>query len=70
MRNRLLDEEQMRTLLRSSVKKAGSVTAWGAKHGFVRQYVSDVLLNRRPITAQLVAPLGYESVRMFRPKTS
>ena len=68
--NKLLEEEHLRTLLRGQVAKAGSAAAWATQHGFVRQHISHVLLNKKPITARLARQLGYEPVRMFRPRTT
>jgi len=56
----------MINLLRAACRGAGSQRIWAQANGLSRQYVTDILKGRRPVTDTVANALGYERVVMYR----
>ena len=55
-----MTNEQLATLLRQEVVKAGSPIKWARKHGLDNRRVNDVLGGRRAMYTDVAEALGYE----------
>jgi DNA-binding phage protein len=59
---RLLEIKDVVFLLRSEVKRAGSVSRWAENAGLPREVVSRVLSNTQPPTKGIIKALGLRTV--------
>lgn len=62
-----LSAEEMKELLRQSVKDAGGQSACAKNFGVSTQYINDCLHGRRDIGKSIAAPLGYEPITIYVP---
>ncbi|BAQ49603.1 hypothetical protein [Methylobacterium aquaticum] len=56
----LRDRELVLDRLRAAIAEAGSAAAWGRRHKISRQYVWDVLCERRWAGVQMLTALGID----------
>lgn len=65
---RLLDSDQMKTLIRERSKRVGMQKKFAADHGLPATMITDTLTGRRPPPPRLLDVLGLERVVMYRVK--
>jgi hypothetical protein len=53
-----MTEDQVIALLQAEVDKAGSIRAWGRRHGVSAMYVSNVLRGKQAPGPAICKPLG------------
>jgi DNA-binding phage protein len=63
---RPLEQEDVRSLLRKEVKKAGGQASWSRKNGANRTIVNQVLRGRMQPTRAIVNALGLRIVYVVR----
>jgi hypothetical protein len=63
---RILEIEDVISLLRSEVKRAGSQVAWSKKNGINRTLLNGVLNHRRPPTTRIAKALKLRLVFVFK----
>ena len=66
---KLLNEAEVRELLRQRVELTGSQAAWAREHGVNQSSVAKVILGRRKPAPKIVAQLGLERVDAWRERT-
>ena len=62
---RIATEYDVHVLLSGLVERAGSQKAVADSLGVSRAYLSDVLLGRRPISAELAGRMGWKKIELF-----
>ncbi len=62
----LLDIEEVRRILRRTIKAAGNQTAWAKQFSLERSNVSQTLNGKRPPSKRLLKVLGLRRVTAYR----
>lgn len=63
---RCMTKDQVLTLLRQDIAKAGSQKAWAAQAGVSQQYLSDMLRGARELSDDVLRSVGVERVVTYR----
>lgn len=63
-----LTEQQALDRLRSAVKQAGGLHAYGRLHGFTASYIHDVLAGKRGLADRILSSIGIERVTIYQLK--
>jgi DNA-binding phage protein len=66
---RIFEREDVMSLLRSEIKKAGGQTAWSRKTGVHRTTVVKVLMGLQPITKSIIRALKLRVVFVAESKS-
>jgi len=61
-------QTQAKQLLEEAIRKAGSQAAFADLHGISRQYITDVLKNRRDLSGKILEAIGLEKVIEYQCK--
>jgi DNA-binding phage protein len=64
---RILEDKDVVLLLRSTIKREGSISAFAQRHGMERTNLTNVLNGKRPVSSSIVEALGLRKV--YVPKT-
>ena len=62
----IIDETQIRGLIRDRCKSVGSQSTFAAQVGVSPAYLSDMLVGKRGVSDTIAAALGYEKFVAFR----
>lgn len=63
-----MTQAQARKILRDRRRAAGTITALAGELGVSKQFLSGVLLGKRPVSDNILAKLGIERVTTYRRK--
>ncbi len=58
----MLDDEDIRRLLRAAIRRAGSISTFAKRHGTERTNLTNVLNGKRPLSSSLAKHLGFRKV--------
>ena len=63
----MLNDEQVRALIREKIAEAGTIKKWSTDNGLSTPYVSDVLNGRRDLAPKVLAAVGLTRVVTYEP---
>jgi DNA-binding phage protein len=58
----ILDDKDVRLLLRAAIEQEGGISAFARHHGLERSQLNNMLNGKRPISSPLVRALGLRTV--------
>jgi DNA-binding phage protein len=58
----ILDDKDVRLLLRAAIKREGSISAFARRHGLERSQLNNMLNERRPVSRVVLKALGLRKV--------
>jgi hypothetical protein len=58
----VLDDKDVRLLLRAAIKREGSISAFARRHGLERSQLNNMLNERRPVSRVVLKALGLRKV--------
>jgi DNA-binding phage protein len=58
----VLDDKDVRLLLRAAIKQEGSISAFARRHGLERSQLNNMLNERRPVSRVVLKALGLRNV--------
>jgi hypothetical protein len=54
----ILDDKDVRLLLRAAIQPEGSISAFARRHGLERSHLNNMLNGKRPVSSSLAKALG------------
>jgi hypothetical protein len=61
-RSLILDDSDIRLLLRAAIEQEGNISAFAKRHGLERSQLTNVLNGKRPVSGPLVEAMGLRKV--------
>jgi DNA-binding phage protein len=58
----ILDDKDVRLLLRAAIEQEGSISAFARRHGLERSQLNNTLNRKRPVSSPLAKALGLRKV--------
>jgi DNA-binding phage protein len=58
----ILDDKDVRVLLRAAIEREGSISAFARRHGLERSQLNNMLNERRPLSRPVLKALGLRKV--------
>jgi DNA-binding phage protein len=58
----ILDDKDVRVLLRAAIEREGSISAFARRHGLERSQLNNMLNERRPVSRPVLKALGLRKV--------